>query len=283
MRDVAALAALDSLRLVLADVAVQERVVARLGEQPRDRFLATVGAALQGVHRLQPLERVLAVEHAGFVRALGLDEQCPASEPPVDRRAADQHGDLNAALVQLLHAERHLLARAHQQRRETDGVRPHLQRLLDDRVHRHLLAEIEHGVAVVAEDRVDERLADVVHVAIHGSQHDFALCIPFCLLEELLQMLHGALHHLRALEHEGEDQLTCAELVADVLHRGEQHVVQHAHRILAHPGRIKGLFDVFLLPVEDHPVDLLLRRHARGGIVLLLARRLLLVRRESLR
>src|SRR6185295_5032910 len=81
VRDVAALATLDPLRLVLADVAVQERVVARFLEQPCDRLLATAGVALQGVHRLESLERVLAVEHSRLVRALGLDEQRTPPEP----------------------------------------------------------------------------------------------------------------------------------------------------------------------------------------------------------
>ena len=114
-------------------------------------------------------------------------------------------------------------------------------RLVEDRVHRHLLAEVEHGVAVVGEDRVDQRLADVVHVAVHGGEHDAALGVALGSLEELLEVLDRLLHHLGGLEHERQDQLAGAELVADLLHRGEQHVVEHAHGVLAHAGGVERL------------------------------------------
>ncbi|MEA2408368.1 MAG: 5-methyltetrahydrofolate--homocysteine methyltransferase, partial [Thermoleophilaceae bacterium] len=60
---------------------------------------------------------------------------------------------------------RHLLRGRDEQRREPDRVRVVLDRGVDDRVDRDLLAEVDHRVAVVGEDRVDQRLADVVHVA----------------------------------------------------------------------------------------------------------------------
>ncbi len=52
-------------------------------------------------------------------------------------------------------------------------------------------------------------------------------------------MLHRLLHHLGALQHERQNQLAGAELVADFLHRGEQHVVQHAHGLFAHAGGVE--------------------------------------------
>ena len=106
-----------------------------------------------------------------------------------------------------------------------------LDGLVEDRVHRHLLAEVVHGVAVVREDRADEVLADVVHVAEHGRQHDDALAHAFLALEELLEVRDGLLHHLGRLQHERQDQLARAELVADFLHRRQQHVVEHVDRI----------------------------------------------------
>ena len=91
---------------------------------------------------------------------------------------------------------------------------------------RHLLAEVDDRVAVVGEDRVDERLADVVHVAEHGREHDGALRVALELVEVLLELGDGALHDLGALEHERQDQLAGAELVADLLHGRQQHVVE---------------------------------------------------------
>ena len=191
------------------------------------------------LHGVEPFERVLAVEDAGRVRPLVLHEHRAAPEAAVDRRAADQHREGEPAPVELLHAERHLLRCRHEQRRQPDRVGPDLDRLVDDRVDRHLLAEVVHRVAVVREDRVDERLPDVVHVAVHRREHDLPLRVALLALEELLEVRHRPLHHLRGLQHERQDQLARAEAVAHFLHRGEQHVVEHAHGVLAHAGRVE--------------------------------------------
>ena len=42
---------------------------------------------------------------------------------------------------------------------------------------RHLDAEIDHPIAVIGQDDVDQVLADVVHVALHRGQHDGALLL----------------------------------------------------------------------------------------------------------
>ena len=50
-----------------------------------------------------------------------------------------------------------------------------LGRLVENHLDRLLDAEVEYLVAVVAEDDVDEILADVVHVALDRRQDDLAL------------------------------------------------------------------------------------------------------------
>ena len=175
----------------------------------------------QLVHHGQAGEGVLAVEDAGVVDLVGLlalRVQDAAPEVAVDRGAADQHGVLQAALVQLLDGERHLLGGRDEQRAEADRGGVVLLRGVEDRADRDLLAEVDDRVAVVGEDRVDERLADVVHVAEHGGQDDGALRVALELVEVLLELGDGLLHHLGALEHERQDQLAGAELVADLLH-----------------------------------------------------------------
>ncbi len=92
-------------------------------------------------------------------------------------------------------------------------------------------------------------------VAVHGGEHDLPFRVALGALEELLEMLDGALHHLRGLEHEREDELAGAELVPHLLHGGEEHLVEHADGILPHPGCIERVLDAVLLAVEDHPVD----------------------------
>ncbi len=140
------------------------------------------------VHRGQPLERVLAVEDARGVGSFAIDEQRTAPEAAVDRRAADEHRIGQPALVELLHAQWHLLGRRHEQCRQADRVGPDLFGFLDDRVDRDLLAEVVDRVAVVRENRVDQRLPDVVDVAVHGRQHDLALGVVRGSLEELLEV-----------------------------------------------------------------------------------------------
>ena len=96
-------------------------------------------------------------------------------------------GHLNAAPVELLDADRHLLGRADQEcARESDGVGVHLDRLFDDRVDRDLFSQVEDGVAVVGQDGVHQRLADVMHVAVHrGQHHACPLVYPSCFFKEL--------------------------------------------------------------------------------------------------
>ena len=128
--------------------------------------------------------------------------------------------------MELLDAQRHLLRGRDEQRAEADRRRVVLLGGLDDRLDRDLLAEVDDRVAVVREDRVDERLADVVHVAEHGREHDRALRVALELVEVVLELRDRALHDLGALQHERQDQLAGAELVADLLHRRQQHLVE---------------------------------------------------------
>ena len=131
----------------------------------------------------QPLERVLAVEDAGLVGASVVEERDPAAEGAVDRRAADQHRQVQAAAVELVHAERHLLRGRDQQRREADRVGATSDALSMITLTGTCLPRSYDGVAVVGEDRVDQVLADVVHVAVHGRQHHLALRLALDLLE----------------------------------------------------------------------------------------------------
>ena len=67
--------------------------------------------------------------------------------------------------------------RLHEQAAHADRVGLDLDRLVDHLGDRDLDAEVVHLVAVVGEDDVDEVLADVVHVALHGGEHDAALAV----------------------------------------------------------------------------------------------------------
>jgi hypothetical protein len=78
----------------------------------------------------------------------------------------------------------------------------------------------------------------------------------------------AALHHLGRLQHERQDQLARAELVADLLHRRQQQHTSmpfstgHRGPVLDRPGRSRTpLLDPVLLAVQDLPVQRLLRLH----------------------
>ena len=169
--------------------------------------------------------------------------------------------------MELADAGGHLLRGRDEQRREADGVRVVLDRGVDDRVDRDLLAEVDDRVAVVGQDRVDERLADVVDVAEDGRDHDLALRVALHALEVVLELGDGALHHLGRLEDERQDELAGAELVADLLHRGQQHLVQGRDGADLLHRAVDPILDAVLLAAQDVPVERLLGLHVGRGIL----------------
>ena len=128
--------------------------------------------------------------------------------------------------MQFVDDERHLLGGGNQQRGETNRGGVDFDGFGDDRLRRDLLAEVNDGVAVVGEDGLDEVLADVMHIAVDGGDDDRAFGDAFHLLEIILKMGDGLLHHFGGLQHEGQDQFARAEFVADFFHGGEQDVVE---------------------------------------------------------
>ena len=103
---------------------------------------------------------------------------------------------------------------------------------------RHLDAEIDHTIAVVGQDDIDQVLADVVHVAFHRGEHDGAFLLALDALHVRFEIRHRRLHRLGALQHERQLHLARAEQFADDFHAVEQHVVddvewrQRLHRLL---------------------------------------------------
>ena len=138
--------------------------------------------------------------------------------------------------------------------------------------HRHLDPEVVDLVAVVGEDDVDEVLADVVDVALHGPEDDPAPAARLGPLHVRLEMGDGGLHRLGRAEHERQLHLAGAEQLADGAHPGEQHVVHDPEGGV--PGR-EGLVelgleavavavdDALLEPALDRPVGAVLDRRVR--------------------
>ena len=182
---------------------------------------------------------------------------------------------------------------------KSDRVGADFYRLLDDRVDRHLLAQVVHGVAVVAEDRVDQVLADVVHVAIHRRQHDLALGRAIQLVEVALQVRDRPLHHLgdfaaqtagsarrrricrrplsspAAAPVEHINRLEAARRVTPRHRAGQRRHPQSRARACAaaRPARPRYRFRCLPSAVNDLPVNPLVDRHTLGRVGALFASR----------
>ena len=180
----------------------------------------------QLVHRLETFECVLAIEDAGLVEVSAFGLEDAASEATVDRCAADEHRDLVSTAVQFVDDERHLLGSGNQKRTQTNRGGVDFNSFGDDRLCRDLLAKVDHGVAVVGEDRFDEVLADVMYITVDSGNDNCAFGDAFHLFEIIFEMGNGLLHRFSRLKHEGQDQFARAKFIADFFHGGEEDVVQ---------------------------------------------------------
>ena len=130
-----------------------------------------------------------------------------------------------------------------------------------------------HRVAVVGQNRIDEILADVVHVAKDGREHDRTFGRAFLLLQELFEVRDRLLHHFRGLQHERQNQLARSEFVADFFHRGQQDLVEHGDRIAFFQRGIDLCLDAVLAASQDRIVNLLRHRELGIAVDLLVRRR----------
>ena len=139
----------------------------------------------------------------------------------------------------------------------------------DQLLGRHLDAQVDHLVAVVAEDDLDQVLADVVHVALHGGQHDLAARGGVGLLHELLEVADGGLHGLGGLQHLGDDQLVGGEQPADLGHAGHQRPVDDVERRSRPPCSFssRSAIETVLGAFDDVVRQALVQRQARPPLL----------------
>ena len=216
---------------------------------------------------MQAVERIAAIGDA----AAGIGPDAVILDIAAgQRRAAQQHRNLQPLARHFLQVLAHHHGGFHQQARHADGVRMMLLRRRQHIGQRHLDAEIDHPVAVVGQDDIDQVLADVVHVALHGGEHDGAFLLALDALHERLEIGHRRLHRLGALQHERQLHLAGAEQVADHLHAVEQHVVddverrQRLQRLVQIVGQALAVaIDDAVLQPAFHRVGALLHRRIR--------------------
>ena len=127
------------------------------------------------VHQPQSLERVAGVAHL----AVEQPGQVLLHVGPGERGTAEHHRPApgQPARVQLGQVVPHDHGGLHQQPGHPDDVGAVLAGRLEDGRDRLLDADVDHVVAIVGQDDVDQVLADVVHVALDRGQHDPALAV----------------------------------------------------------------------------------------------------------
>ena len=241
-------------------------LAAQLLQQPRPGLRVA-----QGIHHRQPFKGILAVEHPWLVQVAGLSVQDAPAKAPVDGCAAHQHGQLQPAALQLVDDQRHLLGSVDQQCAQANGICPGLCRLRDDRFGGYLLAHVDHGVAIIGQDGLDQVLTDIVHIAVHRRQHHQSLGSAFFSLQVLLQVSDGLLHYLGRLQHERQDQLASPKLIPHLFHRRQQNGVERLDRRVVARGAVQDdlvniRLHAILVAVQDAPVQALLRRHLDGWV-----------------
>ncbi len=131
---------------------------------------------------------------------------------------------------------------------------------LEDRVDRLLDPDVDHGITVVRQDDVDEVLADVVHIALDGGEHDRALTRAVGLLHVGFEVRDGRLHHLGRLQHERQLHLAGPEQVADGLHAGQQRFVDDLQCGTGQQGFVQVGLEAVALTVDDAPLQPLVQR-----------------------
>ena len=182
----------------------------------------------------------------------------------------------DAADVHLLEVLAHDDRRLHEQPRHADRVDAVLLRSREDLVDGLLDAEVHDLVPVVAQDDVDEVLADVVHVALHGRDEHLALRGRRRAAgrgDVRLEVRDRRLHRLRGLQHERELHAPVGEELPDGAHPGEQELVDDGERRVRLERRVEVRLDAVGVAVDDAPLEPLLdrqrrqlvRRRLRGG------------------
>ena len=236
--------------LLLAVVGVERRPADRVEQVGDD---ADDAGGVEHVHRLAA---VRGRDPHGRVLARG-------------RGAADQQRQREPAPLHLLRHLHHLVERGRDQAGETDGVGARLDGGVEDRVARDHDAEVDHLVVVAAEHDADDVLADVVHVALDGREHDRPLrpaVARLLVLHVRLQVRDRALHRARALDDLRQEHPAGAEEVADDLHPVHQRPFDHVERARRRrPRLLRVLLDEVDDPVHERVLEPLARPAPRAS------------------
>ena len=124
----------------------------------------------------------------------------------------------------------------------------------------HLDAEVHDAEAVVGEDDLHQVLPDVVHVALDRGEDDGALGRALGPLHEGLEVRHGRLHRLGALQDLGDDQLVVVEETSDLVHPDHERAVDDVERPRVAELRVQVVDEAVLRPFDDVAGESLVQR-----------------------
>ena len=95
---------------------------------------------------------------------------------------------------------------------------------------RNFDAQIDHIVAVVLENDLDQILADIVHVAFDRGEHHFGALFGVGLLHELFEVANRRFHRFGGLQDLRDNQLIVVEKPAHFAHPRHQRPVDDVKR-----------------------------------------------------
>ena len=189
--------------------------------------------------------------------------------------AADEQRQAQSLPLHLARYVRHLLERRRDQARQADGVGLFALRGVENGLRWHHDAEVEHLVVVALEHHGDDVLANIVHVALHRSEHDAAFGpagvagLRFFGLDIGHEVRHRLLHHPCRLDDLRQKHLAGAEQVADDVHAVHQRTFDHLDRPRVFQARLFSVGDDVRRHAVDERVRQALRHAARTPGVLL--------------
>ena len=101
------------------------------------------------IHHAQTIKGILTIENAAAVVFSAFSFQYSPTKRWVDRCSTNQHRDIQPATLQFIDDQRHLLAGGDQQRAQTNRAGFLLNGGGNDRLHRHLLAQVDHFITII--------------------------------------------------------------------------------------------------------------------------------------
>ena len=129
-------------------------------------------------------------------------------------RPADQQRLLISQALHFLGDMHHFIQRGRDESRQPDEIRAFPRRGLEDFLAGHHDAQIDDFKVITLQHHTDDVLADVVHVALHGGDDDFAVGAAgagFFLLDVGNQHGDRFFHHARRFHHLRQEHLARAK------------------------------------------------------------------------